>query len=96
MGAFRKFLICLAPVILAYILVLAGRDKMIGASIVLIVMGSAIAGSCAGFHVYRSMEPKGQGSFLKWFTAVVTFLGVAPLYFFLSMAGCCGIAAVTA
>ncbi|HRQ88651.1 MAG TPA: hypothetical protein PLA50_07625 [Bacteroidia bacterium] len=94
MSGLRSFLLCLAPAILAYILVLVGKDEtIIDAVVLLIVVGSAIAGSCAGFHVYRSMEPEGQATFLKWFTAVVVFLGVAPLYLFLAMAGCCGIAA---
>ncbi len=92
MGAFRKFLICLAPAILAYILILAGKDRMLGLAVILIAIGGVIAGSCVTVKLHRSMDPQNEATVLKGFLGILTFVGVLVGYFSLGMAGCCGIA----
>ncbi len=90
----RSFLLCLAPAVVACLLMVMATEAMFDAAVILIVMGSAISGSCAAFYVYGTMEPKGRATFSKWGAAIATFLGVAPLYFFLAVAGCSGVVAV--
>jgi hypothetical protein len=96
--ALRSFLICLSPVLLAYLLVLVGGgisrggDGFLSAALILIGLGSVVAGICVGRHVYLAMEPKGNASFLKVFLAALAFVGVGVAYFAVGTAGCCGVA----
>jgi hypothetical protein len=92
----RPFLICLSPALLAYAVLLVGvTGGMSGSSvklntvITLLAIGALISGSCVARHVYRKT---GEPAFLKWFLAILSFAGVAVLYFAVTMAGCCGIA----
>jgi hypothetical protein len=91
----RPFLLCLSPALLAYVIMLVGvTGGMSGSSITLntvitlLAIGALISGGCVGRHVYRKT---GEPAFLKWFLAILSFAGVAVLYFAVAMAGCCGI-----
>lgn len=88
----RPFLICLSPALLAYAILLVGMTGggvTINAVIALLAIGALISGACVGRHVYRKT---GEPAFLKWFLSILSFAGVAALYFAVAMAGCCGIA----
>jgi len=91
----RPFLLCLSPALLAYAVLLVGvAGGMAGSSVTLntvitiLAIGALISGACVGRHVYRKT---GEPAFLKWFLAILSFAGVAVLYFAVAMAGCCGI-----
>jgi peptidoglycan/LPS O-acetylase OafA/YrhL len=92
----RPFLICLSPALLAYAVLLVGvTGGMSGSSvtlntvITLLAIGALISGACVARHLYRKT---GEPAFLKWFLAILSFAGVAVLYFAVTLAGCCGIA----
>jgi len=91
----RPFLLCLSPALLAYAVLLVGvAGGMAGSSVTLntvitiLAIGALISGACVGRHVYCKT---GEPAFLKWFLAILSFAGVAVLYFAVAMAGCCGI-----
>ena len=91
----RPFLICLSPALLAYAVLLVGvTGGMSGSSLTLnsvitmLAIGALISGGYVARHVFRKT---GEPAFLKWFLAILTFAGVAVLYFAVAMAGCCGI-----
>ena len=91
----RPFLICLSPALLAYAVLLvgvtggmSGSSVTINAVITVLAIGALISGAFVGRHVYRKT---GEPAFLKWFLAILSFTGVAALYFAVAMAGCCGI-----
>ncbi|NLT70750.1 MAG: hypothetical protein GXX91_08650 [Verrucomicrobiaceae bacterium] len=94
----RLFLICLSPSLLAYAIVLvASSGDMADSSftpsavLLLLVIGGLLSGVCVGRHVFRKTD---GAVFLKWLLAVLTFAGVATLYFALALAGCCGVALI--
>ncbi len=96
---FRSFLICLSPSILAYGIMIVGMmsgskfgsSDWISLVVILLGAGAVLSGACVGRHVFRKT---GEPVFLKWFLAVLTFLGVGVVYFVIATAGCCGIAVV--
>ena len=93
----RAFLICLSPSLFAYGIMIVGMasGSSFGSSewitIVMILLGAGalLSGACVGRHVFRKT---GDPEFLKWFLAILTFIGVGVVYFAIATAGCCGIA----
>ncbi len=95
----KKFLICLAPAILAYVIVVAsgiGNNKlsegMMTLSMVLIIIGGIVSGACVATRVYKSM---GTEKWAKVVVSILCFLGVGIAYSSIGIAGCCGLAAVS-
>ncbi len=92
----RSFLICLSPAILSYAIMIAGissgtssgTDAWMTFVLVLIGFGALLSAGCVARHVYRAT---GDPVFLKWFVAILSFLGVGVAYFAIATAGCCGI-----
>jgi hypothetical protein len=91
----KSFLICLAPAVLAYAILLASMfgdslaDPAITAVVILLVIGAIVSGLCVGRHVFRAVK---DPVFLKWTLAILSFLGVGLGYFAMASEGCCGIA----
>lgn len=94
MSGLRGFLICLAPALLAYLMLFLSKfiGETIGVAIFLIIAGSIVSGTCVTLHLHRTMEPKGQASGMKIFVGILVFLGVAAGYLAIALAGCCGLA----
>lgn len=92
----RSFLICLSPALLAFAILIigmvsgsnSGTDEMLTLAMILIGLGALLSASCVGRYVYRAT---GDPAFLKWFVAILSFLGVGVVYFGIATAGCCGI-----
>lgn len=98
MNPLKTFLICLAPALLALMLMLLGNwvgEWVIWFAVVLIVVGAILSGACVAGHLHRSMEPKGQSTPLKVVLGILVILGVALAYFGIASAGCCGLAMAT-
>jgi hypothetical protein len=93
------FLLCLAPLALAYLIVFGagsgvGSDSSLFAFFALLGLGALGAGTCVAVKVYRAVEPKGRPGAGKIILAVLAFGGVAAAYLAAGLAGCCGIAVV--
>lgn len=91
----KKFLICFAPIILAYGLVLvtaamsSSGDVLMSISVGLLIIGSVISGAFVALSVFRGMETA------KWAKILVSILcsfAVGIAYLTISLAGCCGLA----
>lgn len=99
MGPLKSFLLCLAPAILSYVILLisgkAGGEGALSFAMLLICLGALVSGGCVAYHLHRSMEPKGEASSLKIFLGILVFLGVGIAYLGVGFAGCCGVAAVS-
>lgn len=95
----RPFLVCIAPAILAYIILLvsggASSADFLSIVITLIVIGAAMSGICVAAYVHNSMQPKGETSGVKLLCFILTFLGVGVVYLAVGLAGCCSIASMT-
>jgi len=95
----RSFLICLSPALLAYAILIISMasgsllesDPLITIVLVLVGFGALLSAGCVGRHVFRAT---GESFFLKWFVAILSFLGVGVVYFAIATAGCCGIAMI--
>jgi len=93
------FLLCLAPLAAAYLILFGGaargwNDSAMIFFLALLALGSLGAGICVAVKVYRAVEPKGRPGSGKFILAVLAFGGVAAAYFAAGLAGCCGIAVV--
>lgn len=93
-----RFVICLAPAILAILLLFLGdavglkQDFCVSLAIILIAAGAIISGVCVGQKVYKSMkDPK----WAAWLLAIITFVCVGIAYLGVGLAGCCGMVAAT-
>ncbi|MAS92559.1 MAG: hypothetical protein CMO55_05120 [Verrucomicrobiales bacterium] len=93
-----RFVLCLAPAILAILLLFVGeavgmsQDICVSIAIILIGAGAIISGICVGQKVYKAMkDPK----WAAWVLAVITFLCVGVAYLGIGLAGCCGMALAT-
>jgi len=95
----KKFLICLSPAALAYVIVVASNlgsnklsESVMMLSMVLIIIGGIVSGICVATHVYKSM---GAEKWAKITVSILCFLGVGIAYSSVGIAGCCGLAAVS-
>jgi hypothetical protein len=92
----KSFLICLSPALLAYAIMLveiATNNSLksdVWAEIVkfLFGFGAILAGACVARHVYHTSPSRED---VKWVLVILTFFGVAAVYFAMAMAGCCGL-----
>lgn len=91
----KKFLICLAPALLVYVMVTimaatsSSGDLMLPFSIGLLTLGAVVSGSFVAAYVYRKVEAE---KWAKILVGTLCFLGVTIAYFTVSVAGCCGLA----
>ena len=88
----KKFLICLAPAILAYLIVVASSlsqnnlpESMMMLTMILIIIGGIMSGACVATHVYKCMESE---KWVKILLCVLCFLGVGIAYSSVGIAGC--------
>ncbi len=94
----KKFLFCLAPSILAYLIVIvtgmssSTDDSVIWLAMGLILVGALMSGGLVATSVYEKMKAE-KG--VKIIVSILCFLGVGVAYFAVSMAGCCGLGMVS-
>ena len=100
----KKFLICLAPAILGYIIVVIGAasgetysgtkgfDDWVGTAVVIHFFGAIITGVVVARIVYRAMDAE---KWAKILVGVLIFSVVACAYFSLVVAGGCGLVLLT-
>ena len=100
----KKFLLCLVPAILGYIVVVIGAasgetysglngfDDWVGMALVIHFFGAIITGVVVARIVYRAMDAE---KWAKILVAVLIFSVVGCAYFSLVVAGGCGLALLT-
>lgn len=94
MSPLKTFLLCLAPALLAFLSAMLADyvgEGVIWFALLLIVVGAILSGTCVARHLFRSMEPKGEGTPLKIFLGILVFLGVGIAYLGIASAGCCAL-----
>lgn len=91
----RSFLFCLAPTLLAYLLLSLWGEGAFGPVLILMVMGAGMAGSSVVSFLHRVMKPKGRATVGKGFLEIVVFFGTALVYLAAVESGCSWIVAAT-
>ena len=100
----KKFLICLAPAIIGYIVVVIGSasgdtysgtkgfDDWVDTAVVIHFIGAIITGVVVAKIVYRAMD---SDQWLRVLIGIMIFSVVGIAYFSLVVAGGCGLALLT-
>jgi len=68
---------------------------MLGLAIILVILGSGIAGSSVAFYLHRVIEPKGKANVGKGILGIAAVLATALGYLAIAGSGCGLIATTT-